>query len=146
MEKTISDKADKLHNNGFNCSESVLLLVVDEWKVTSPLIPRIATGFGGGMGRQGHVCGALSGGVIALSIKYGRDSGSDKEARNKTYTLVRELFNRFSEEFGCVNCLELTGCDLTTPEGAEKLQRLRTEKCARYIARTAEIVLDLTKL
>ena len=143
MEKRISDKADKLHKEGFNCSESVLLLVTGEWKAKSPLIPRIATGFGGGIGRQGYVCGALSGGVLAISLKHGRDKATDRAARDKTYSLVRDLFRQFKEEFGSINCWELTGCDLTTPEGLEKLQRIHPEKCAKYIARTAEIVLEL---
>ena len=143
MEKRIVKKGDKLHQEGFNCAESVLMLVTGEWKAESPLIPRIATGFGGGMGRQGYVCGALSGGVLAISYKYGRDKAMDKVARDKTYVLVRELFKQFREEFGSISCRDLIDCDLTTSEGLAKLEKIHPEKCARYIAQTAEIVLKL---
>ena len=143
MNKKIVDQASKLHEEGFNCSESVLLLTASEWGIRNKIFPRIATGFGGGMGRKGYICGALSGGVIALGARYGRDRGADTAARDKTYTLVRELFKKFEDEFGSVNCRELTGCDLTTSEGRERLKKLHEEKCAKYISRTAELVLEL---
>lgn len=138
------EKGNNLHQEGFNCAESVLLIVTGEWGIRNNLIPRIATAFGGGIGRQGHICGALSGGVISIGVKYGRDKGRDQAARDKSYALVREFFRRFKNEFGNVNCYELIGCDLTTPEGIEKLRMLHPEKCAKFIARTAEIVLELT--
>ena len=133
----------KLHDEGFNCAESVLSVVASECNIRGKLIPRIATGFGGGVGRQGYVCGALSGGVIAIGLMHGRDRGSDISARDKTYALVIELFKRFREEFGCINCLELTGCDLTKPEGRERLRPLHSEKCAKYIDGVVNIVLEL---
>lgn len=144
MSKKVVEKTGKLHEEGFNCAESVLLTVASEWGVCSDLIPRIATAFGGGVGRQGYVCGALSGGVIAIGLKYGRDKAADISERDKSYTLVRELFKRFKEEFGSINCRELIGLDLTTSEGIQKLRILHPQKCAKYIARTADIVLELT--
>lgn len=138
------EKTGKLHEEGFNCSESVLLSLVSEWGIRSELIPRIATGFGGGMGRQGYVCGALAGGIMAIGLKYGRDKGSDVPARDKSYATVRELFKKFREEFGNIDCRKLTDCDLTTPEGIEKLSLIRQRTCAKYIARTVELILELT--
>ncbi|MDQ1278914.1 MAG: hypothetical protein QG670_174 [Thermoproteota archaeon] len=133
-----------LHIEGFNCSESVLLAIVSEWGISSELIPRLATGFGGGMGRQGYVCGALAGGIMAIGIRYGRDKGSDVLARDKSYATVRELFSRFRTEFRTIECSELTGCDLTTPEGVAKHNLAYQDTCAKYIARVVELVLELT--
>lgn len=144
MSKPIIEKTRYLHEEGFNCAESVLMTAVSEWKIRSKIIPRIATGFGGGIGRQGYICGALSGGVIALGLKYGRDRAENTQARDKTYMLTRELFRQFKEEFGSINCYELIECDLTTLEGLEKSKKIHSEKCAKYIARTAELVLEMT--
>ena len=144
MLKPIKEKTHRLHEEGFNCAESVVMTAANEWKMRSKIIPRIATGFGGGIGRQGYVCGALSGGVIALGLKCGRGKAENIQARDKTYTLARELFKRFKEEFRSINCYELIECNLTTPEGLEKSKKIQSEKCAKYIARTAELVLEMT--
>ena len=66
----------KLHfNSGLNCAESVLLTLSGRLagKNSVSIIPRIATGFGGGVGRNGDICGALSGAVIAIGLALGRD-------------------------------------------------------------------------
>jgi len=138
------EKGDRLHKEGFNCAEAVLRIVADEWDIRDRFIPRVATGFGGGLGRQGYICGALSGGVITIGLRYGRDMGGDTAARDKSYAMVRKLFKRFREEFGSVHCRELVGVDLTTPEGLERLKAIWQERCARFIVRTAETVLELT--
>jgi hypothetical protein len=57
----------------FLCSEAVLITLAECLGVESKLIPRIATGFGAGVGREGEVCGALSGAVMGLGLKFGRE-------------------------------------------------------------------------
>lgn len=143
MSKLILEKTQRLNKEGFNCAESVLMTAASEWKIQSKIIPRIATGFGGGIGRQGYICGALSGGVIALGLKYGRDKADKTQARDKTYMLIRELFRQFKEEFGSISCYELIECDLSTLEGLKKLKKVHSEKCGKFIARTAELVLEM---
>jgi len=62
---TVEDEVRHVFDSGLNCAES-LLLVVSKYsgleKDSARFIPRIATGFGGGIARNGDVCGALSGG------------------------------------------------------------------------------------
>lgn len=73
------DEAKRLFDNGFNCAESVLLATSHEKFAQSigGIIPRIATGFGGGIARNGDVCGALTGGVMAIGLALGRVSPED---------------------------------------------------------------------
>ena len=78
--------------DGFLCSEAVLKAASQWLDVESNLIPRIATGFGAGIGGCGLICGALSGGVMALSLKFGRNDPTRKEGR-KPYDFVAELLN-----------------------------------------------------
>ncbi len=106
MREGIAEKGDRLHQEGFNCAESVLLIVTGERGIRNSLIPRIATAFGGGIGRQGHICGALSGGVMSIGALYGRDRGEDQTARDTSYTLSSELCTRFRKEFGSMDCYE----------------------------------------
>jgi len=71
----IIDRAFSYFRIGYNCAESVLLAIAkDASEIDCDLIPKIATGFGGGISRQGYVCGAVSGAVMGFGLKYGRNS------------------------------------------------------------------------
>ena len=128
---------------GFLCSESVLLAVSKSLGIKCELIPRIATGFGAGIGGCGSVCGAVSGGVMALGLKFGRNDAKRQEV--KPYWFAFELLQRFEREFGHVTCRELTKCDLATEEGRKKYvdQRLWETKCRRYITGATATVFDI---
>lgn len=130
-------------DEGFLCSESVLLAVSEWLNIKSKLIPRIATGFGAGIGGYGSVCGALSGGIISLGLKLGRNY--PKRRKQKAYWFARELIEKFEAEFGCTTCRELTDCDLTTETGRMKYSELRLwdVKCIHYIEGVTAIVYDM---
>jgi len=61
----IQDYAQSLFDGSLNCAESTILALTKFFGIQSPVIPRIATGFGGGFSRTKNVCGALSGGIMA---------------------------------------------------------------------------------
>jgi len=82
------------------------------------VIPRIATGFGGGIGNSGATCGAVVGGAMALSLEM--DWGVTMEETLGALGTVGDFRRRFEEAMGSVECRELTGADLTTPEGIER--------------------------
>ncbi len=113
-----------------------MLLAVSESKnIRSDLIPRIATGFCGGIARTSNICGAVSGAVMALNIFYGRnDPGMLPE---KSYAKVRELLALFEAQFGTVNCRDLTGCDLSTPEGRNAFKANNTIARCRHLSQEA---------
>jgi len=119
--------------NGFLCSESVLLAISNYLGVRNRLIPKIATGFGAGMGGREEVCGAISGGIIALGLKFGRSS--PKKQEEKAYWFAAELLERFEKEFSHVTCRELTGCDLTIEVGRKKYadEKMWETQCRQYI-------------
>jgi len=81
------------------------------------VIPRIATGFGGGIGRNGDVCGAVIGGVMAMGLALGRDKA--KQSREPCYPAVDRFYNDFRTRFGSCKCRELTNANLKTPAGAK---------------------------
>ncbi len=137
----IEDRARRNFNSGYNCAESVLLAVSKEPRLSrlslGSVIPRIATGFGGGIGRNGDVCGALSGGVMAISLALGRDRS--EESRDPCYPAVDRFYNDFVKTFGSCKCRELTGVDLKTPQGLEAYQsRIHEERCNHIVAWSAE--------
>ena len=117
-------------NNGYNCCQSVILALAPE-DYSKDQIVRISTGFGGGMGQEQEVCGAVSGAIMALGLKY----GGTAENVPVTYGKVRELMKQFKEERGSIYCRKLLGCNLKTEEGKEyrKKHNLRETVCCECV-------------
>ena len=140
----IVDKASSYFKSGYNCAESALLAIAkDALEIDSDLIPKIATGFGGGISRQGYVCGAVSGVVMGFGLKYGRNS--PEELRAHTYNRVVEFYKRFQEKFGSIICKELSGCDLSNIEGLRKFreENIHEQRCRYFVGRAIEIFMSL---
>jgi C_GCAxxG_C_C family probable redox protein len=98
-----------------------LLAVSRQLGIDNEIIPRIATPFGGGIGGRGEVCGAVIGSIMAIGLKFGREEPS--QPNRHAYALAREFCQRFEEETGSLSCRELTGMDLSTPEGLQAYRR-----------------------
>jgi C_GCAxxG_C_C family probable redox protein len=139
----VIENAERCAEKGFLCSESVLLAVGQWLSVRSNLIPKVATGFGAGVGRHGSVCGAISGGVIALGLKFGR--AKPVKADKPPHWFAKELVDRFEKEFGHIECRDLTGCDLSADSGREKYKREEVwlTKCRNYIRSATAIAFDI---
>jgi C_GCAxxG_C_C family probable redox protein len=146
QKNALSERAATRFLEGYNCAQSVLLTMFEHWNGENELIPKIATAFGGGIGRCGSVCGALTGGVMALGVKYGTNESS-LEKRLKVYKLAQEFFKRFEKGYGSVLCRELIGYDLSVPEELEKAGRARAseEKCVNFVKEVVETLIELTK-
>ena len=89
-----------------------------EFGVDDRVDPRIASLFAGGIGNTGSVCGAVIGGVMALGLLLER--GETMEEMFRAYGVAAEFRQRFEAEAGEIGCRELTGADLSTPEGIEE--------------------------
>jgi C_GCAxxG_C_C family probable redox protein len=139
------DETLKLAQNyaekGFLCSESVLLAISKSLSISSELIPKIATGFGAGIGRHGEVCGALAGGVMALGLKFGRSTLEPSKPDRRPHWFAQELANQFQVHFGNIRCRDLLGLDLSRPEDVQKY----TEKQV-WNTRCRSIILDTCSL
>jgi C_GCAxxG_C_C family probable redox protein len=77
---------------------------------------RVAGAFGGGMARMGDTCGAVTGALMVIGLKYGKAKAGDDGARERTYELAREFVTRFRSRHGSICCRELLGYDLSNPE------------------------------
>lgn len=134
---------EKFARQGLYCAESVLQALAEENGVTSPLIPRIATGLCSGMSRTGGMCGALSGGVLALSMMLGRDDAAQDV--DDAYDASNALVRAFEERFGGTTCPGLLGCDLATPEGQQRFNEgnLGESRCRNYVRAAAEMAAEI---
>jgi C_GCAxxG_C_C family probable redox protein len=106
------------------------------------VIPRIASGFGGGIGNTGAVCGAIVGAVMALSLKM-EQGGMEEYMR--LAGVIQEFRRRFGSKMGTINCRELTGLDLTDEEGLKESMSsdVAQQVCFPAVGTAYQIVLDL---
>jgi C_GCAxxG_C_C family probable redox protein len=121
----------EMFDGGLSCAEVALVMGMRRMGRQSDLVPRIATGFGGGVSRTRSLCGAIAGGVIALGVAYGRDNKEDD--RSVILAKVQGLMARFRDRFGSDNCHTLTGLDFNEP-GAMDVYRTRVHgQCRTYV-------------
>ncbi|MBK7105514.1 MAG: C_GCAxxG_C_C family protein [Ignavibacteriae bacterium] len=112
-------------DNGFNCAQSVLFSFCEELNLDKDIALKMSCGFGGGMGRKEEVCGTLTGGIMVIGLKYGKDSNGENENTEVTYIKTRELMNRFTEKHGTYICRKLLNeCDLTNEAGQKNFTEL----------------------
>jgi C_GCAxxG_C_C family probable redox protein len=112
-------------------------------EIDNDAIPGIAFGFAGGMGNTGSVCGAVVGGVMAISLRQGRAETMEDSLKN--LELVGEFRRRFEAEMKHIDCRELTGLDLTTTEAREQLMNsdVAQKVCFPAVATAYRLVLEL---
>lgn len=128
---------------GCNCAQSVLHPFCADLGLDPAAGLKVASGFGGGMGRCGEVCGAVTGGIMALGLRFG---GGDRPAIEAVYAKTRELVERFRQKHGALHCRQLLGgCDLSTEEGHRlfKERDLRNRTCRPCVETAAALVEEL---
>lgn len=137
---TKAELAEVLHLQGFNCAQAVFTALAEPMGFDRKIALKIAGPFGGGIGRSGETCGAVTGALMALGLKHGFYE-PDPQAKERIYALTREYLHRFRERYGAVACKALIGVDLSTPEGLQKAreQAIFSTRCNQFIASAIEI-------
>ncbi|MEW6663278.1 MAG: C-GCAxxG-C-C family (seleno)protein [Bacillota bacterium] len=125
-------KAGGYFREGFNCGEAVLLSFKDLlFPNLDPGVVKLATGFGGGMGHAGCVCGALAAGTMVLGMMKGRTS--PQESREEAYQLAHQWHERFEAEFSHTCCRALNPYPFETPE--------HLRNCLKITGNTAKLLM-----
>ncbi len=101
------DKALDLFNQGYACSQAVLMAFASDFAIDETTAKRIASTFGGGMGRLREKCGALTGGFMVLGLAYGNTIPTDMDTKLSAYRKVRELNTALLEKHATTQCGEL---------------------------------------
>ena len=140
-ERALRCFADHLH-----CSQSILAAFSEECGITEETAFRLGSCFGSGM-RRGNVCGACTGALMVLGLKYGETHAGDQEGRLRTNRLNDLMMDRFSEANGSCICNELLRCDVRTPEGVQYARdnHLFMEFCPKMVASAVDILEDIIK-
>ena len=127
-------KASEMFLDKYNCSQAVLSVFSEKYGVDTETAIRIACGLGSGC-RSADICGAVSGAVLVIGLKYGADT-----------SVCNSKTEEFLKEFDAVNggtvCRNLLGCDITTAGGREKAVRedLFKTRCLNLVASAVDIL------
>lgn len=133
---------DYYRNGDFYCSEAVVKTIIDEFQIdVSEDVIKMSSGFPVGMGGMGCTCGALTGGVMAIGLVYGRSQGKDPKV-NKAMELSAKLYQIFCERHKVSCCKVLTrGMEKGSPEHMQQCIAFTGEmayEAAKIIAENAE--------
>jgi C_GCAxxG_C_C family probable redox protein len=139
------ENAVSCFNEGFMCSQALLSTYGGQFGLDRETALKVSAAFGGGMGRMGEICGAVTGAFMVIGLKYGRTAVQDTQSHENTNRLVKEFVDRFKSLNGSILCRELLGCDLSTPDGLKTFveKKLRDTLCPKFVRDATEIVEQL---
>lgn len=139
------EKARAYFLEGYNCCQSVFLAFHEDLGMDRETAARLASSFGGGMGRLREVCGAVSGMFLAAGLLKGYSDPGDDAGKKAQYELVQELAGAFREQNGSIICRELLGLDhqsdVPTPS-ARTDQYYAQRPCGDLVASAGAILAD----
>ena len=141
---TRTEHAVSLFKDRFNCSQAIFTAFRQVDKLDEQTALKLATVFGAGTARTGGTCGAVSGALMAISMKHGRGDLASVAAKDKTYELGREFMEEFARRNGSCVCAELLGMNIGVPENMAKAHALGLfeTKCLALVKSAAEILED----
>lgn len=138
-----SDLAKELFKKGYNCSQSVFAASCDETGLDFDTALKIASSFGGGMGRLREVCGAVSGMFMVAGLKCGYTDPLDRTSKAEHDKLIQALAKQFLVENKSIVCRELLGLsvknDSPIPEGRTESYYKKCS-CAEIVEYAAKIL------
>jgi C_GCAxxG_C_C family probable redox protein len=142
-----SQRAVELFSRNFNCAQSVYAACAPGKGLSEAQRLALGAPFGGGIARQGEVCGALTGALLTLGEAGGEAMTADPvAARNTLYAQAKQLTEAFRTAHGSILCRELTGCSLDTEAGKRSFKErgLHQNLCTKLVASAAEEVVRMT--
>ena len=137
-----AEVASAVFSSGFNCAQSVFSVFCERYGINKETALKISCGLGGGL-RSGEVCGAASGAVLVVGLKYGHCLADDKESKANCYAKTEEFLNEFRKRHGSIICRKLLGVDITTDDGRQHAldRKLFTTTCDDMV-RSATTILE----
>jgi C_GCAxxG_C_C family probable redox protein len=116
IEKVTEDFASDCFKQGIDCSQIVLGYAAEKVGLSDEDALKVSSAFGGGMW-CGRTCGAVTGALMALGMKYGFSEPGMTEQKNTLLTKRAEFEQKFTAEQGSVVCKDiLGGLDLSKPD------------------------------
>lgn len=135
------DKALTLFDEGYACSQAVLLAFADQFKLDETSAKLISSTFGGGMGRLRQKCGAVTGGFMVLGMAYGNTDPKDMDTKLAAYDKVQELNRKFEEINGTSICADILAPYANEDEITQRLHHKLI--CRKVVGDAAGLVYEM---
>ena len=140
---TRKEKAMQSFLDGYNCAQCMMLAFEDMLTIDLDTALKIASPFGGWMGRLREVCGSVSGMFMVLGFIKGYHEPGNYEGKKELYEHVQELARRYEEANGSIICRDLLGLNVkkeeATPEKRTE-EYYKKRPCSEKIGSAAEIL------
>lgn len=135
--------AAELFLNGYNCAQAVVVAFRDALGLEEEFCAKLASSFGGGMGRMREVCGAVSGMLMVAGLLYGYTQTDNDQKKMEHYALVQELAGKFKEQVGSIVCREILKNPSSDPAPTPRTEEYYKQRpCARMVMLATEIMED----
>lgn len=147
MEMDRTKRAAQLFENGMNCSQAILAAFGEPYGIDLDSAVKMGRAWGGGIGRMGLTCGAVTGAIAVLGLAQ-ENLQDESDARNNIASAVKKLMNSFEESHGTVSCKELLGADFSTEAGQKKIKEemLVKKLCPRFVEDACKILTQVLEL
>jgi C_GCAxxG_C_C family probable redox protein len=136
-------KAHSFFEQGYACSQSVLLAFSDQFDLDVRTAKLISSTFGGGMGRLRQKCGAVTSGFMVLGLALGNESASDMDRKLYAYKKVREFDHRVEEIYGTTVCKEILK-KYASPEDVRERKHHQLI-CLKVVDEVTGLIYDILK-
>jgi C_GCAxxG_C_C family probable redox protein len=143
-----AENAVQCFGNGFNCSQAIFSTYCEQFGLDPVTALKVATPFGSGIARTAQTCGAVTGALMLIGLKYGKYLPEDNDSKEKCFQLAMEFTDRFKAIHGSAICCDLLKSDLSTPEGLQYIKdnNLWDTLCPVFIRDAAKLVEELLEL
>ena len=135
--------AAELFLEGFNCAQAVAVAFCDVTGMDQKTAAKLASPFGGGMGRMREVCGAVSGMYMVLGTLYGYDNSDEDSKKKNLYKQVQALAEQFKQENGSIICREILKNPPSDPNPSPRTAEYYAKRpCAKMVMTAAKLMDD----
>ena len=133
--------AAELFLKGYNCAQSVVVAFCDVTGLSQDFSAKLASSFGGGMGRMREVCGAVSGMLMVAGLLYGYEKPGDDVSKKAHYQLVQELAGQFRDQVGSIVCREILKNPPSDPNPTPRTAEFYKQRpCTRMVILAGQIL------
>lgn len=139
-------KGEELFKSGYNCSQALVGAFADTLNLDFETAMKMASAFGGGMGRLREVCGTVTGAYMVLGLRLGYHDAAATTQKAKLYAHVQEFAELFKRGNGSIICRDLlavkTRKDCPTPD-ARTAEYYKKRPCVKLVSYAVALLEDI---
>ena len=137
------DIAKNYFENGYNCSQAVVLAFCEDFGLEKETAAMIAAPFGGGIGRLREVCDTFSGINMILGLAEGKNTQENRSKKTELYKDVQALAEKFKADNGSIICRDLLNLRIKSKDNPTPSERTDEYYKARPCSELCRYAADL---